>query len=177
MFITIPSVPWANSCPSVSPCSAVGKDCWGWLAHTSGCSEPEGSWPLLWVMRNQWLRAAGGRGLFSTPCSSRRVQLWHTLQPFGLEKGRERESISLRVWQWATGWMQSGWGWPSDEGAKWLCHWEEVARYQSLSSCGESIQSPFTQLQHPSDGHKSQDVSLSFIAFHNHKLESLSFIV
>lgn len=35
---------------------------------------------------------------------------------FGLEKGREGESISVRVWLCATGWIQ--WTWPSEEGAK-----------------------------------------------------------
>lgn len=92
MFITIPSVSWADSCPSVCQCSAVGKHCWGWLAHTSGCREPEESWPLPWVMRNQWLRA-GGRGLFWTPSPSRRAELWQSGLGWKRE-GRENPSVS-----------------------------------------------------------------------------------
>lgn len=81
----------------------------------------------------------------------------------------ERESISLRDWLCATGWIQVGAGGPVKEvpsefatGRKFPSGnpWADMERASSLPSLN-------------SDGYKSQDVSLSLPAFHGHKLHSL----
>lgn len=131
-------------------CSAVGKDCWGWLAHTSGCSEPEGAdhcsekWGI-----NGWEQQEGG-GFSEHPAQAGGQSFGTLCSHLGWKRER-RENPSV-----------SGYGCVPQAGSS-LGGGGPVKEVPSDFATGRKLPSLPSLNSNTSDGHKSQDVSLSFI--------------